>query len=285
MDLVQMVSTRFISAGTSGSRSLQMLPLPLPSERRGRGGIDTLPSSRRRSGTPSSSRSPRSCWQTLAPRAAESEIFSALLEGVGLVLHRPAASHGGGDRERRRARPHPDPRHEPRPSGLHHHRDHGNRWRRRGAPPVEGSLTAMTTTASQDTVPAGTLEDGRVVSIAGPVIDVEFPPHALPEINHAVEFTIELDGATLAGHGRGGPADRRRPGALHLHAADRRPGAGHAGAQPRAGHHRSRRQRRARPRVQRAGPAARHRSRSRASTTTGRSTAARRRSTSSSPGP
>ena len=53
-----------------------------------------------------------------------------------------------------------------------------------------------TTTVNQDTVPAGTLEDGRVVSIAGPVIDVEFPPHALPEINHAVEFTIELDGAT-----------------------------------------------------------------------------------------
>jgi F-type H+-transporting ATPase subunit beta len=54
----------------------------------------------------------------------------------------------------------------------------------------------MTTTVSQDTVPAGTLEDGRVVSIAGPVIDVEFPPHALPEINHAVEFTIELDGTS-----------------------------------------------------------------------------------------
>jgi F-type H+-transporting ATPase subunit beta len=53
----------------------------------------------------------------------------------------------------------------------------------------------MTTTA-QDTVPAGTLEDGRIVSIAGPVVDVEFPPHALPEINHAVEFTIELDGTT-----------------------------------------------------------------------------------------
>jgi F-type H+-transporting ATPase subunit beta len=54
----------------------------------------------------------------------------------------------------------------------------------------------MTTTAMQDTVPAGSLEDGRVVSIAGPVIDVEFPPHALPEINHAVQFSIELDGTT-----------------------------------------------------------------------------------------
>ena len=52
------------------------------------------------------------------------------------------------------------------------------------------------TTTMQDTVPAGSLEDGRVVSIAGPVIDVEFPPHALPEINHAVEFTIELDGTS-----------------------------------------------------------------------------------------
>ena len=55
----------------------------------------------------------------------------------------------------------------------------------------------MTTATAQDTVPAGSLEDGRVVAIAGPVIDVEFPPHALPEINHAVEFSIELDGATL----------------------------------------------------------------------------------------
>jgi F-type H+-transporting ATPase subunit beta len=53
-----------------------------------------------------------------------------------------------------------------------------------------------TTTSQQDTVPAGSLEDGRVVSIAGPVIDVAFPPPALPEINHAVEFSIELDGTT-----------------------------------------------------------------------------------------
>src|ERR1700683_3829151 len=54
----------------------------------------------------------------------------------------------------------------------------------------------MTTPTMQDTVPAGSLEDGRVVAIAGPVIDVEFPPHALPEINHAVEFSIDLDGET-----------------------------------------------------------------------------------------
>jgi F-type H+-transporting ATPase subunit beta len=52
----------------------------------------------------------------------------------------------------------------------------------------------MTTTASPTGAAGTTHEDGRVVAIAGPVIDVEFPPHALPEINHAVEFTIELDG-------------------------------------------------------------------------------------------
>jgi F-type H+/Na+-transporting ATPase subunit beta len=41
------------------------------------------------------------------------------------------------------------------------------------------------------------LETGRVVAITGPVVDVEFPPHALPEINHAVEMDIELDGRQL----------------------------------------------------------------------------------------
>ncbi|MCB1272750.1 MAG: F0F1 ATP synthase subunit beta, partial [Microthrixaceae bacterium] len=35
---------------------------------------------------------------------------------------------------------------------------------------------------------------GRIVAIAGPVVDVEFPPSALPEINTALEFAIEVDG-------------------------------------------------------------------------------------------
>ena len=42
-----------------------------------------------------------------------------------------------------------------------------------------------------------TLETGRVVAITGPVVDVEFPPHALPEINHAVEMDLVLDGVTI----------------------------------------------------------------------------------------
>ena len=41
------------------------------------------------------------------------------------------------------------------------------------------------------------LKDGRVVGIAGPVIDVEFPPNSLPELNSAVEFTVEMGGDTV----------------------------------------------------------------------------------------
>jgi F-type H+-transporting ATPase subunit beta len=41
-----------------------------------------------------------------------------------------------------------------------------------------------------------TLENGRVVVISGPVVDVEFPPHALPEINTALEIELEFQGET-----------------------------------------------------------------------------------------
>jgi F-type H+-transporting ATPase subunit beta len=38
------------------------------------------------------------------------------------------------------------------------------------------------------------LKEGRVVGIAGPVIDVEFPRGSLPELNNAIEFDIVIDG-------------------------------------------------------------------------------------------
>ncbi|TFH13635.1 MAG: F0F1 ATP synthase subunit beta [Acidimicrobiales bacterium] len=41
------------------------------------------------------------------------------------------------------------------------------------------------------------LKDGRIVGIAGPVVDVEFPRGALPELNSAVEFDISLEGETI----------------------------------------------------------------------------------------
>jgi F-type H+-transporting ATPase subunit beta len=51
----------------------------------------------------------------------------------------------------------------------------------------------MTMTADNQTK----LKDGRVVAIAGPVVDVEFPPDALPEINTALELDIELEGTKI----------------------------------------------------------------------------------------
>src|SRR6478672_13680476 len=53
----------------------------------------------------------------------------------------------------------------------------------------------MTATAEPATKPKDEeLKDGRVVAIYGPVVDAEFPPDALPEINHALEMDIELEG-------------------------------------------------------------------------------------------
>ncbi len=55
----------------------------------------------------------------------------------------------------------------------------------------------MTITAEPGAHTDGALRDGRVVAIAGPVVDVEFPPDALPEINTAIEMDIELEGETI----------------------------------------------------------------------------------------
>ena len=69
MDLVQLVSTRFISAGTQRVEMQQMLPLPLPDEDEGRG--RHRPTTERRGpgrATPSSSPSRRSCWPNWRPR-------------------------------------------------------------------------------------------------------------------------------------------------------------------------------------------------------------------------
>jgi F-type H+-transporting ATPase subunit gamma len=79
MDLVQMVSTRFISAGTQRVETQQMLPLPLPDE-----GGDEETGESHAPGTVGYTEfepEPEKLLATLAPRAAESEIFSALLEG------------------------------------------------------------------------------------------------------------------------------------------------------------------------------------------------------------
>ena len=97
MDMVQLVSTRFISAGTQRVEMQQMLPLPSPDDGRRRGRPTPPPPPPIWSATPSSSRSPRSCWHQLAPRAAESEIFAALL---GRALPRSSRPSSGPWRRR-----------------------------------------------------------------------------------------------------------------------------------------------------------------------------------------
>jgi F-type H+-transporting ATPase subunit beta len=51
------------------------------------------------------------------------------------------------------------------------------------------------TTVAEDV--ASQTTEGRVVAIAGPVVDVEFSPGNLPEINNAVKFDTEVDGETI----------------------------------------------------------------------------------------
>ena len=65
VDLIQMVSTRFISAGTQRVETLQVLPLPVPEEAE----ATTATTSGRRTvgATPSSSPSPRNCWPSWPP--------------------------------------------------------------------------------------------------------------------------------------------------------------------------------------------------------------------------
>ena len=52
----------------------------------------------------------------------------------------------------------------------------------------------VTETPTTDSSTPAPLKDGRVVAIAGPVVDAEFPRGALPEINTAVQMTITLEG-------------------------------------------------------------------------------------------
>ena len=47
------------------------------------------------------------------------------------------------------------------------------------------------------TITEPTLKEGRFVGIAGPVVDVEFPPDAIPEINSALSFEVVVDGKTI----------------------------------------------------------------------------------------
>jgi F-type H+-transporting ATPase subunit gamma len=78
IDLVEMVSTRFISAGTQRVERMQMLPLPLPE-------VDeeaAEPEEHPLEGYTEFEPEPEKLLVELATRALETEIFAALLEGA-----------------------------------------------------------------------------------------------------------------------------------------------------------------------------------------------------------
>ena len=52
----------------------------------------------------------------------------------------------------------------------------------------------MTVTEAAEAVQ---LMDVFIVGIAGPVIDAQFPPGELPEINTALEFDVVVDGESI----------------------------------------------------------------------------------------
>jgi F-type H+-transporting ATPase subunit gamma len=81
VDVIFMVSTRFISAGTQRVETLQVLPLPAPADAaESDGGIDALASTTL-VGYTEFEPEPEALLAELAPRALEAEIFAAMLEG------------------------------------------------------------------------------------------------------------------------------------------------------------------------------------------------------------
>jgi len=78
IDLLVLVSTRFISAGSQSVSAQQLLPLPLPDEPETEGEAE----GGRPQGYTEFEPDPEKLLADLAPRAVESEIFSALLEAT-----------------------------------------------------------------------------------------------------------------------------------------------------------------------------------------------------------
>jgi F-type H+-transporting ATPase subunit gamma len=78
IDLLVMVSTRFFSAGSQSVAAQQLLPVPLPEGR----DVDAEPAPTGPKGYTEFEPDPQKLLADLAPRAVESEIFSALLEAT-----------------------------------------------------------------------------------------------------------------------------------------------------------------------------------------------------------
>ena len=86
--------------------------------------------------------SPEGILDLLLPRYVDSRVYAALLNAA-------ASEHAARQRAMKAATDNAEdlitvaePGHEPRPPGRHHHRDHGDRERRRSAPPSGGDVRA-----------------------------------------------------------------------------------------------------------------------------------------------
>jgi F-type H+-transporting ATPase subunit gamma len=86
LDLVQLVSTRFISAGTQRVEVRQLLPIPLPDAGEADGSekadADASASTGGAGGFTEFEPDPETLLEALMPQATEAEIFAALLEGA-----------------------------------------------------------------------------------------------------------------------------------------------------------------------------------------------------------
>jgi F-type H+-transporting ATPase subunit gamma len=83
LDMVQLVSTRFISAGVQRVEVRQLLPIPLPESETADGAAEPDEhAGGGRDGFTEFEPDPESLLETLMPQATEAEIFAALLEGA-----------------------------------------------------------------------------------------------------------------------------------------------------------------------------------------------------------
>ena len=194
------MSTRFLSAGTQAVETRQLLPLPEPT---GRGRAARRSSTTREGYTEFEPESPDLLVE-LVPRYVEAAVFGALLEAA-------ASEHTARQRAMAAATDNADDLAKTLTRDMNRARQDAITTEIMeivgGAEALRQAADAKDTNRKQEDndihrrpspPPAhnGQRPDGRVVAIAGPVVDVEFPPHALPEINMAVEMDLDARGQT-----------------------------------------------------------------------------------------
>ena len=129
VDRVELVYTRFVSAGSQEVVQRPLIPLEWELDERRAGQAEQ----RRRHGGLRLRARPLGDPGDARPPLRRGPHLRRAAERCGLRAGVPPAGHEGRYRQRRRADQDPLARHEPRPAGLHHHRDHGDRRRCGGA--------------------------------------------------------------------------------------------------------------------------------------------------------